>query len=150
MPSIVEESMHTCTRAESHTSECDVVPCSDPDDSSCQSEVFDVIQNVRNLLGLRMQQHDDCTLKSMSNCSTTNESDISHSISLSTANNTRSKRKYDKKAYCVFCEFPHTHIVRHWQTKHKNEVRVQELMKLSLSARKKCNSEVKECGKSPA
>ena len=59
VPSIVQEPMHTCTRAELHTSEYDVVPCSDPDDSSCQSEVFDVIQSVRNLPGLRMQQHDE-------------------------------------------------------------------------------------------
>jgi hypothetical protein len=42
-------------------------------------------------------------------------------VSVLRTNNNGGKRKYDKRAYCLFCKEPQSHIVRHWETRHKHE-----------------------------
>ena len=107
----------------SNSMEFHIVVSSDIDEASCESEVFD-IQCVSRLPGLQLPTAEQ----------NTNVSKASSAVVTRTSNDA-GKRKYDKKAYCIFCELPQTHIVRHWESKHKNEEKVKELMALPRERR---------------
>jgi len=108
---------------------------------------FVIVVVVADLPGLNVQLcHDSAVQTNFDDGDGGVSSELCDSVHISTTNNADGKRKYDKRFYCVFCELPQSHIVRHWETKHKDQLRVIELSKKSAASRRSAITKLRTAG----
>ena len=103
-------------------------------EDSCESEVFEIQSEIR-LPALQLPDAEQST----------SVTEASGAVVARTNNNV-GKRQYDKKAYCIYCQLPQTHIVRHWEVKHKTEEKVKELMTLRGDERNRAITKLRNMG----
>jgi hypothetical protein len=120
------------------------------EESSCQSEVFDPLQNLNSFRGLTLRNESYMDQKGLdetvTNFASPKDTNTMHTVTVIRTNNTGGKRKYDKRPYCLFCKEPQSHIVRHWETRHKQESQIQQLKQSSKQSRQKLIQQLRNMG----
>ena len=106
---------------------------------STPSEIETFSESVVGPSSCQMQQDND-------DATTSSDSGSENNITVLQTNNLGGKRRYDKKAYCFFCGTKQSHIVRHWCTQHKDELKIQQLMVSKGDHRRKVIATLRNMG----